>query len=561
MQSTMQDSDLTLLAILRGLEQSFGDGEVLTCVNEEGDTDRLPYSQLVKQSARLANVLASLGVAKGERIGTLAWNSSDHLTAYLAIPCSGAVMHTLNLRIGAEQLAWTITHAGDRILLCDNSLQSKLVEVIADIPTVEAVITIGEVTDGTRTAITGAGKRWIDYSSAMAEVSECFSWPNLDEKHAAAICYTSGTTGKPKGVAYSHRSAYLHALAVCSGNSAGLNSNDTVLTLVPMFHVNAWGFPYAAMMSGANLLLPHRFIRPTTLARLISQVKPTVAGAVPTVFSDLLYWLREHEGYDLSSLRRVICGGAAVPPTLIEAFASEHQVTITQGWGMTETSPLVCVADPPHHAGDDAARYRSYAGRILFGTLGRIVDDANATCPNDGTTVGELQVSGPWIAAGYVGGEGSDSFLTDEDGTVWLRTGDIGTLDELGYVKLTDRAKDVIKSGGEWISSLALETALVAHPDVAEAAVIGVPDERWSERPLAVIVPRTGAAPTINELHGFLAGQLERWWLPERWTFVETIQRTGTGKLDKLSLRNSYANGELAIRLAHNESSTNSLSS
>jgi fatty-acyl-CoA synthase len=354
------------------------------------------------------------------------------------------------------------------------------------------------------------------------------------------MCYTSGTTGNPKGVVYSHRSAYLHSMAACTGNAFALSAADRVLPVVPMFHANAWGLPYAALMAGASLVMPDRFLQAEPLVRLIEAERPTVSGAVPTIWNDLLRYASAH-GSDLSSLRLVPCGGSSVPESLMRSF-EELGVHIVQAWGMTETSPLASVAHPPPGAGDPWP-YRATQGRIMSGLEFRVVGDGDEVLPSDGAAVGEVEIRGAWITGSY---------YKDEDGTRfnggWLRTGDVGMISPDGYLTLTDRAKDVIKSGGEWISSVELENALMAHPAVLEACVVGVPDERWDERPLATVVVREGASVTAEELREFLASSVARWQLPERWAFIDAVPKTSVGKFDKKVVRSRYAGGELTVR-------------
>jgi fatty-acyl-CoA synthase len=384
------------------------------------------------------------------------------------------------------------------------------------------------------------------YEDLLAAQPDSFDWPDLEERSAAAMCYTSGTTGLPKGVVYSHRSTYLHSMGVCLGNSLGMSERDRVLPVVPMFHANAWGLAYAAVMSGADLIMPDRFLQPAPLARLIEAERPTLAGAVPTIWNGLLQHVREHGG-DLSSLRMVPCGGSAVPHALMESFEKELGVLIVQAWGMTETSPIGSVAHPPPGVTEEEAwHYRDTQGRLLCAVEGRLVGDNGAVLPHDGEAVGEVEVRGPWVTGSYYRDDDPGKF---HDG--WLRTGDVGTIDALGFVTLTDRAKDVIKSGGEWISSMTLENALMAHPAVAEAAVIGVPDEKWGERPLATVVLQPGATATAEELREFLAGQVPHWQLPERWSFIAEVPKTSVGKFAKTKIREAFAQGEYTVVEAH----------
>ena len=471
---------------------------------------------------------------------TFQWNNQEHLEAYAAVPSMGAVLHPLNIRLFPEQVIYIANHAEDQVVIVDGSLIPLLAKVLGSMETVHTVLVSGE---GDRSPLEGAGKEILSYDEVLAGESMAFAWPDVDEHDAAAMCYTSGTTGNPKGVVYSHRSMWLHSNAACTGNALGLSHRDRILPIVPMFHANAWGLPYAALMAGADLVMPDRFLQAEPLVRLIEAEKPTFSGAVPTIWNDILHFLRANEGHDISSLRDIACGGSAVPRALMEAFDEQFGVQITQAWGMTETSPLAAVARPPRGLDDTAAMdYRSTAGRLVSGVMGRIVDDAGTVLPNDGKAVGELEVRGPWVTAAYYHVEDKEKF---DDG--WLRTGDVGTLDPMGFITLTDRAKDVIKSGGEWISSVELENELAAHPDVVEAAVVGVPDERWQERPLATVVLREGADVSVADLRSWLSDRVAKWWLPERWAIIDSVPRTSVGKFDKKVIRRQYADGELEV--------------
>ena len=546
MRSTMMDLPLTVTAIMRYGTQFYGGREVVTCT--EDGARRQTYADTRTRAARLANALRTLGVDTDQRVATLMWNNAEHLEAYLAIPSMGAVLHTLNLRLDPGQLAYIANHAADDVIICDDTLVPLLAHVLPQTETVRHVVVTGPA--GALAAhagkLAGAGAAVHSYEDLLATAGETFEWPDLDERSAAAMCYTSGTTGMPKGVVYSHRSAYLHSMGVCMGNSLGMSERDRVLPVVPMFHANAWGLPYAAVMSGADLIMPDRFLQPEPLARFIEAERPTLAGAVPTIWNGLLQHVRAHGG-DLSSLRMVPCGGSAVPRSLMEAFEKELGVLIVQAWGMTETSPIGSVAHPPTGIpADEAWRYRDTQGRLVCAVEARLVGDNGVVLPHDGTAVGEVEVRGPWVTGAYYKDDDPGKF---HDG--WLRTGDVGTIDPLGFVTLTDRAKDVIKSGGEWISSMELENALMAHPDVAEAAVIGVADEKWGERPLAAVVLCDGASATPAELRDFLAGRVPRWQLPERWSFIAEVPKTSVGKFAKTKIREAYANGDYQVIEAH----------
>jgi acyl-CoA synthetase (AMP-forming)/AMP-acid ligase II len=455
----------------------------------------------------------------------------------------GAVLHTLNLRLDAASLGFIANHAGDHAVIVDTTLLPLLAQVVGHAETIRHVIVTGPgPLPDEAAALAAPGREIHSYEELLAAATDSFDWPEPDERAAAAMCYTSGTTGMPKGVVYSHRSMYLHSMAACQGNAFGLSQRDRVLPVVPMFHANAWGLPYAAVMAGADLIMPDRFLAPAPLAALMAAERPTVAGAVPTIWAGLLAHLRETGG-DISSLRLVVCGGSAVPRALMEAFEKELGVLIVQAWGMTETSPLGSVAHPPVGIPDaEAWSYRDTQGRLFCAVQARLVGDNGEILPSDGQAVGEVEVRGPWVTGAYYKDEDPAKF---HDG--WLRTGDVGMIDPLGFVTLTDRAKDVIKSGGEWISSMTLENELMAHPAVAEAAVIGVPDEKWGERPLAAVVLRQSASATAAELREFLAGRVPRWQLPERWAFVAEVPKTSVGKFAKTRLRDMLKAGELDV--------------
>ncbi|BBX11748.1 long-chain fatty acid--CoA ligase [Mycobacterium novum] len=541
MRSTMQDWPLTIGAILRHATGIHGDRTVTTMTGDGFHTTT--YCELGGQVARLANALRRLGINGDERVATFMWNNTEHLAAYLAVPAMGAVLHTLNIRLFAEQIVFVANEAEDRVILVDISLVPQLAPVLAQLDTVRTVIVVGDGDTSALKALGSAGKTVLRYADVLAAESDEFDWPVIDENSAAAMCYTSGTTGNPKGVVYSHRSSYLHTMAACTANGVGIGTDDSVLPIVPMFHANAWGLPYAALMAGADLALPDRHLDAPSLVALIEKLRPTVAGAVPTIWNDVLHYLDREPGHDISSLRQVVCGGSAVPVSLMRAFEDQHAVQVRQLWGMTETSPLATLAWPP--PGTDEDRHwalRGTQGRPICGVEARTVDDDGRPLPNDGVAVGELEVRGPWITGSYYRGQDESKFASG-----WLRTGDVGRIDAQGFITLTDRAKDVIKSGGEWISSVELENELIAHPDVIEAAVVGVPDERWQERPLAVVVARAGAAVSPAELRKFLSDKVARWWLPERWTFTDTIPRTSVGKYDKKTIRARYSNNEYQV--------------
>lgn len=540
MRSTMQGTPLTVASILRHGVNVHGQREVITAMGD--GFRRATYQQVGERCGRLANALRRLGVTGDDRVATFQWNNQEHLEAYATVPAMGAVLHTLNIRLSAEQIRFVAGHAEDKVIIVDSSLVPLLAPVLPTLETVAVVLVTG---DGDLAPLEGHGKAVLRYEDVLGAESSEFAWPSTDEDAGAAMCYTSGTTGDPKGVVYSHRSLYLHSMAACTGNGLGIAEHDRILPIVPMFHANAWGLPYAALMAGAELLMPDRFLQAAPLAAMITTERPTVAGAVPTIWNDVLLHTEKEHGLDFSSLRLVACGGSAVPRSLMEAFENRLGVTIVQAWGMTETSPLAAVARPTVDADPvDAWRMRATQGRPVCGVEMRIVGEGGTPQPRDGQTVGELEVRGPWVTGSYYRVDDDSRF---RDG--WLRTGDVGHISSDGFLTLTDRMKDVIKSGGEWISSVELESVLAGHPDVFEAAVIAAPDDRWQERPLAAVVLREGAKVSPDELRSWLSDKLPRWWLPERWTFIEQIPRTSVGKFDKKVLRGSYADGRLKVEI------------
>jgi fatty-acyl-CoA synthase len=538
----MMDVPLTVGSLMRYGTSVFGEREVVTAT--EDGTRRRTYAEVGRRAAQLAGALRRLGVDADQRVATLMWNNAEHLEAYLTVPSMGAVLHTLNLRLDPAQLGYIAEHAGDHVIIVDATLVPLLAKVLPGISSVRHIVVTppSDRTAADTAALEGEGRSVHAYEDLLAGEPETFDWPEVDERSAAAMCYTSGTTGNPKGVVYSHRSTYLHSMGVCMGNTFGLSERDRVLPVVPMFHANAWGLAYAAVMAGADLIMPDRFLQAAPLVSLIEAERPTLAGAVPTIWSDVLRHVRENGG-DLSSLRLVPCGGSAVPHALQEAYEKELGVRILHAWGMTETSPLGSVAYPPAGVtGDEAWYYRDSQGRLSCAVEGRLVGEGGTILPRDGVAVGEVEVRGPWVTGAYYKDDDPEKF---RDG--WLRTGDVGSIDPRGFIRLTDRAKDVIKSGGEWISSMELENLLMAHPDVAEAAVIGVSDEKWGERPLAAVVLRPGASVSAADLRAFLGNTVPRWQLPERWSFIAEVPKTSVGKFAKTRMRDSYARGEYEV--------------
>jgi fatty-acyl-CoA synthase len=530
----MQDAPLLISDILRYGQAVHGDSTVITV--EAGGHRSATFNEVAARAEQLAAALVRLGIEPGDRVGTFCWNNQGHLEAYLAIPSMGAVLHTLNIRLPADQLAYVINHAEDRFIIVDASVIPLLAAIKDELKTVETIIVVGE---GDASVL----GETLAYEELLAAEQPGFEWPVLDERSAAAMCYTSGTTGSPKGVVYSHRSTWLHTMAEQSASSVGMTEMDRILIIVPMFHAMAWGTPYGAWMAGTDMIMPQMFLMGEPLGAIFNEFHPTLACGVPTIWNGLLAL---DSKVDFSSVRAITAGGAAVPQSLIEAFEQRFGVTIIQGWGMTETSPLAAFGLPPARKieGHDDMYYKIKAGRVVGGVEVRVMgEDGHTVLPHDGESVGEFEIRGPWITGSYYKDEDPSKF---HDG--WLRTGDVGTLDHQGYMTISDRTKDVIKSGGEWISSVELENAVMAHPDVYEAAVIAVPDAKWSERPLVCVVPKPGRTPAPSDLVDFLVGRVPRWWLPDLWTFIDEIPKTSVGKFDKKVMRAAYAAGDYTVQ-------------
>ena len=530
MRGLMMDSPLTLSALLRHTERLHG-GREIASRRADRSLFRYTYRDCLRRARQLGAALRGLGMQPGDRIATFAWNHHRHLEAYFGTSASGFVLHTLNLRLHPDDLAYIATDAGDRVAIVDAVLWPAFEKFAARAP-FEHVIVITE--DGV------APEGTLDYDTLIAAYAP-EPFPDLPDEYAAAsMCYTSGTTGKPKGVVYSHRSLVLHSMGTIIPDVMSLSCTDTILPVVPMFHANAWGAPYSAALVGAKQVLPHRFLDPASMVELIASERVTISAGVPTIWLAILDYLDAHAGeHDLSALKYMTVGGSAAPESMIRAFEERHGLRIMQGWGMTETSPVASFSsDRPHTAATtptERQQYRATAGQPLpFVDIRARGDDG--LVPWDGQTMGELEVRGPWVASAYHGRSADESFTADG----WFRTGDIVTIGANGELVIQDRCKDLVKSGGEWISSVLLENYLMGHPQVAEAAVIAVPHAQWVERPLAVVVPRSGQHPDAEELRGYLGEQFAKWWVPDAIVFADALPRTGTGKVMKLALRETY---------------------
>jgi fatty-acyl-CoA synthase len=534
MQGLMQDAPLVLPHLFGRAERLFPRKQVVTATAT--GRERIDYGTYAERARRLGGVLGDLGISDDGRVGTFAWNTARHLELWFAAPCTGRVLHTLNIRLFPDQLTYIANHAEDEVVFVDRSLAALLWPLLDTFETVRHVVVMddgrGDVPDAPK------GKEVHDYEQLLAAASPV-DFVVTDEDRAASMCYTSGTTGNPKGVVYSHRSTYLHTMGAMLADAIGIRESDVVLPVVPMFHANAWGLAHAGVASGATLVMPGPDLTPPALAALIEEERVTVAAGVPTIWMGVL---PELKGRDTSSLRAIPCGGSAVPRALSEAYREQTGLPIMQAWGMTETSPVCTVgrikSTLEHLSDDEKADIRTSVGYVVPGVDFRVVDPASLEAiPWDGSSTGELQVQGPWIAAGYYNDDRSADSFTDDG---WLRTGDVARVDAEGYIYLVDRTKDLIKSGGEWISSAELENEIMAHPKVAEAAVIGIPSAKWGERPLACVVPREGESVDREELLAFLEPRVAKWWLPEEIEIIEEVPKTSVGKFSKKTLRERF---------------------
>ncbi len=534
MQGLMMETPLTLTSIFEHAVRYFGRKEIVT-QRPEGPPHRYTYAECGRRVRRLARALQQAGIGPGDRVATFAWNTYEHLECYYAIPCLGAVMHTVNIRLHPDQLAFIINDAEDQVIFCDRSVVAALDQLAGRLPTVRLVVLMGP-----GSVQTCQVAETVDYEAFLASADGEVVWPELDEDSAAAMCYTSGTTGNPKGVVYSHRSSYLHSLTTALVAGDGARETDRYLPVVPMFHANAWGGIYAFMLVGADIVLPDRFLDPQHLLQFLRSERVTVTAGVPSVWTLLLAEMNR-TGERLPDLHAILCGGSAAPAALIAGF-DQVGLRLYHAWGMTETSPVGTHGSIKSYLRTlpeaEQLALRAKQGFPLPGVELRIVDLATGErCPEDGTTSGEIQVRGPWICRAYYHDEQDADHRFTTDG--WLRTGDVGTVDAEGYLEIVDRTKDLVKSGGEWISSVQLENTIMAHPQVLEAAVIGVPHPKWSERPVAVVVPRADAGPALTQaaIQEFVRDQVASWWVPDAVVFVKEIPKTSVGKFDKKRLR------------------------
>ncbi len=529
MKSTMQANQLGLPLLMRHAYRVNGRSRLVS-VSSSGERVEQTFADTALRAGQLADALERRGFPTDTVVGTLAGASREHLEAYLGVPASGRILHTLNTRLHADQLAYIAKCANDEVFIVDSQNLEKFWSFAGELENLKLLVTVG--------ARPGGESPWegcevIDYEALLAEGHPRVDWPDVDECNAAIICFTGGTTGLPKGVAYSHRSIWLQAMSLCTTNSVGLSSADRLLPAVPLYHVNGWGLPFAALMAGCDLILPGTALQPSALIRLIDSESPTVAAGVPTIWSDVLSTMRERGLNDLGHLKTISCGGAQVPRRLSDDYQALG-IRMVQAWGMTETSSMSAIAQTPAWATgvDDLQRCSSAQGRVVCGLEVRVADLDGTELPNDGVAVGEIQIRGAWVTRSYLSADDEGHL---QDG--WLRTGDLGTVDPDGFIHLSDRMKDAIKSGGEWIPSLALEDAIRSHPEVLDVAVIAVPDDRWQERPAAIVVVAKDRAIGPADLQEYLQTKVAKWWIPDKWAFVDVLPRTAVGKADKKRMR------------------------
>ncbi|MDQ7958427.1 MAG: long-chain-fatty-acid--CoA ligase [Rhodocyclaceae bacterium] len=533
----MQDRPLLISSLIEHAARFHPDVDIVSRL-PEGGTHRTNWAGIRRDACRVAHALKQLGVGQGDRVGTLAWNSHRHLSMYFGVSGAGSVLHTVNPRLFPEQIEYIVNHAEDRVLFFDVTFAPLVEKLAPKLKTVHGYVAMTSREHMPRIDVPNL----LCWDELLDAQPADFTWPEFDERLASSLCYTSGTTGNPKGVLYSHRSTVLHSLMELAPDTFGLNSAETVMLIVPMFHANAWGTPYAAAMVGTRLVLPGPHLDGRSVYELMAQEKVTFSQGVPTVWLMLFQYLDAHPELDPKALglKRVGIGGAAVSRAMLERFERQFGAEVVQGWGMTETSPIGVVSKllPRHEGLDDEAlaQVKLKQGRGVWGVDLKLVDDAGEVQPWDGTSRGHLRVRGPWIASGYFKGEGGSPI--DQEG--FFSTGDVATIDADGYLQLVDRAKDVIKSGGEWISSIDVENAAMGHPAVAEAAIIGVAHPKWQERPLLIVVPRAGHVVDRASILDFLAARIARWWLPDDVVFVNELPHTATGKLLKTKLREQF---------------------
>jgi fatty-acyl-CoA synthase len=539
----MMDMPLLISDLIRHADRHHGDTEIVSKTVEgdgkdgTGAVHRYNFREAHRRARRLAKALARLGMKMHDRVATLAWNGYRHFEIYYAVAGTGGVIHTINPRLFPEQIAYIANHAEDAILCFDLTFLPLVEKLAAQLKSVKHFVLMS---DRAHMPAQSAIPNLRCYEELVAAEDDKLLWPSFDERTASCLCYTSGTTGNPKGALYSHRSTILHAYGAALPDALNLSSRDVVLPVVPMFHVNAWGLPYSAALTGTKLVFPGPHLDGKSLQTLFEQEGVTMSAGVPTVWLGLLNYMKEHK-LKFSTLKGVVIGGSAAPPAMIRTFQEDYGVQVLHAWGMTEMSPLgtVCTFKAKHAKASKEERYalQNKVGRVIFGVDTRIVGEDGNELPHDGKAFGDLQVRGPWIVSGYFKAEGGDPLRKDEAGAGWFPTGDVVTIDADGYIQITDRSKDVIKSGGEWISSIDLENIAVAHPAVQEAAVIGIRHPKWDERPIVVVVKKAGQEVTRADMLKFYEGKIAKWWMPEDVVFVAELPHTATGKLSKLTLR------------------------